>query len=104
MKVTRHKYLKNQLLCKFTEELTENLVYKSEYIRVYVLNHIWDTSDSEKIQYPIRITGRTIGTLTLDLDRNIKDILISDDCYNLFSDDYKKITNKYIGEKFENVE
>lgn len=103
MKVTRHKYLKNQLLCKFTEELTENLVYKSEYIRVYVLDHIWDTSDSEKIQYPIRITGRTIGTLTLDLDRNIKDILISDDCYNLFSDDYKKITNKYIGEKFEEV-
>ena len=103
MKVERHIHLKDELICKFTEELTENLVYKSEFVRVYVLDHIWDTSDSEKIQYPIRVTGRTIGTLTLDHDRIIKNIVIGDDCYHLFSDDYTKITDKDIGEKFEEV-
>ena len=48
MKVERHIHLKDELLCEFTEKLTENLVYNSEFIRVYVLDHIWDTSDSEK--------------------------------------------------------
>lgn len=104
MKVERHIYLKDELLCKLTEELTENLVYKSDFVRAYVLDRIWDTSDSEKIQYPIRITGRTIGTLTLDTDRIIKNIVIGADCYHLFSGDYNKIIDKYIGEKFEEVE
>lgn len=55
MKVERHIHLKDELICEFTEELTENLVYKSELIRVYVLDHIWDTSDSEKFSIKLEL-------------------------------------------------
>lgn len=103
MKVIRHKHLKDELICKFTEELTDKLKYKSEFIRVYVMDYIWDESDADKIQYPIRITGRTIGTLTLTPDRVIKNIAIGSDCTDLFKCNHIDITDKYIGEVFEEV-
>lgn len=101
MYVERHKYLREQLLCDFTKELTEALNYKSEHIRAYVMDRVWEHSTPDNIEYPIRITGRTIGVLKLDHDRNIKEILIGKDCYNLFKVDCNKIVSKFIGEKFE---
>lgn len=101
MQVHRHKYLKEQLICDLTKELTEALNYKSEYIRVYVVDMIWEHSTPDNIEYPIRITGRTIGVMRLDNNRNIKEIVIGEDCYNLFKVDCNEIINKFIGEKFE---
>ena len=101
MQVHRHKYLKNQLICDLTKELTEALNNKSEYIRVYVMDMIWEHSTPDNIEYPIRMTGRTIGVLKLYSDRNIKDIVIGKDCYNFFKVDCNGIISKFIGEKFE---
>lgn len=101
MKVKRHKNLTDELICDLTLELTSILSYKSEFIRVYVMGYILDTSDTEKIQYPLRVTGRTIGTLTLSPDRIIQKISIGSDCIGLFECDYRQITDAYIGKRFE---
>ena len=101
MQVHRHKYLKNQLICDLTKELTEALNYKSEHIRVYVMDMVLEHGTPDNIEYPIRMTGRTIGVLKIDSDRNIKDIVIAKDCYTFFKVDCSDIISKFIGEKFE---
>ena len=65
------------------------------------MDMIWEHSTPDNIEYPIRITGRTIGVMRIDNNRNIKEIVIGEDCYNLFKVDCNEIINKFIGEKFE---
>lgn len=65
------------------------------------MNMVLEHSTPDNIEYPIRMTGRTIGVLKLDSDRNIKDIVIAKDCYTLFKVDCSDIISKFIGEKFE---
>lgn len=100
MKVKRHGYLKDQLICELTEKLTDALQYSSECIHVYVLDYIWNTEDKEKVQYPIRMTGRTIGVLNLTHDNYITSIVIDADCRDLFKDDISDMLRAYIGERF----